>query len=106
MSMYLTHKNHLRVDKHTHTILKKLVRLSKNLYNLTRYTVRQQYFTIGTYPSYERECHLVRYDENYRLLRPQVAQQTMKVVDRSMKSFNQGGIRGKLNSKHCTTSEA
>jgi len=85
--MYLTQKNHIRCDKKTYRILRILTRLSKNLYNFTLYTVRQYYFNNGKYLPYEQAYHLVKHNENYQLLPSQVAQQTMKVVDRSMKSF-------------------
>jgi len=85
--MYLAQKNHIRTDKRTYKILKILTHLSKNLYNFTLYTVRQYYFLNGTYLPYEQAYHLVKHNENYKLLPSQVAQQTMKVVDRNMKSF-------------------
>jgi len=85
--VYLTQKNHIRCDKKTYRILRILTRLSKNLYNYTLYTVRQYYFNNGEYLPYEKAYHLVKQNENYQLLPSQVAQQTMKVVDRSMKSF-------------------
>jgi len=85
--MYLTQKNHIRCDKEIYKILRILTRLSKNLYNYTLYTVKQYYLNNGEYLPYEKAYHLVKQNENYQLLPSQVAQQTMKVVDRSMKSF-------------------
>jgi len=85
--MYLTQKNHIRCDKRTYKILRILTRLSKNLYNFTLYTLRQYYFNNGKYLPYEQAYHLVKHNENYILLPSQVAQQTMKVVDRNMRSF-------------------
>jgi len=85
--MYLTQKNHIRCDKKTYRILRMLLRLSKNLYNFTLYTVRQYYFNNGEYLPYEQAYHLVKHNENYQLLPSQVAQQTMRVVDKTMKSF-------------------
>ena len=85
--MYLSQKNHIRCDKKTYKTLRILTRLSKNLYNFTLYTVRLYYFLNGTYLPYEEAYHLVKHNENYKLLPSQVAQQTMKVVDRNMKSF-------------------
>ncbi len=87
--MYKVQKNHVRCDKKTYRILRVLTHLSKNLYNFfTLYTVRQYYFNNGEYLPYEQAYHLVKRNENYyKLLPSQIAQQTMKVVDRSMKSF-------------------
>jgi len=85
--MFKTQKNHIRCNKKTYRILRMLTRLSKNLYNFTLYTIRQYYFNNGKYLPYEQAYHLVKQNENYQLLPSQVAQQTMKVVDRCMKSF-------------------
>ena len=85
--MYLCQKNHVRCDKKTFRILRILTRLSKNLYNFTLYTMRQYYFNNWKYLSYEQAYHLVKYNENYKLLPSQVAQQTMRVADRNMRSF-------------------
>ncbi len=85
--MYLTQKNHIRCNKKTYKILRILTRLSKNLYNFTLYTVKQYYFNNGKYLPYEQAYHLVKHNENYQLLPSQVAQQTMKIVDRNMGSF-------------------
>jgi len=85
--MYLTQKNHIRCDKKTYKILRILTHLSKNLYNFTLYTLKQYYFNNGKYLPYEQAYHLVKHNENYQLLPSQVAQQTMKVVDKNMRSF-------------------
>ena len=86
-SMYLTQKNHLRATKAEYQLLRYLTRLSKNLYNTTLYTVRQSFFDTSSYLNYELAYHLLKENENYRKLPSQVAQQTMKAVDRAMKSF-------------------
>ena len=85
--MYKTQKNHLRVNKKTYKVLKELTKCSKNLYNHTLYIVRQYYFLNGEYLPYEKAYHLVKDSEAYKSLPSQVAQQTMKIVDRSFKSF-------------------
>ncbi len=86
--MYLTQKNHLRgLPKSDYQILRQLTHLSKNLYNHTLYTVRQYYFANESFLQYEQAYHYVKADENYERLPLQVAQQTMRVVNRSMRSF-------------------
>ena len=86
--MYLVQKNHLRrLSKEEYQLLKHLTRLSKNLYNNTLYTVRQYFFNNGTYLKYEKAYHYVKDNKNYEMLPSQVAQQTMKVVDRTFRSF-------------------
>ena len=72
--MYATQKNQLRrLNKQEFNALLALCRLSKNLFNVALFECRQ-YF-------------LCKSNENYRLLNTDIAQQTMKVVDRSMRSF-------------------
>ena len=87
MLMYLTQKNHLRVDKKTYKILRTLTHLSKSLYNLTLYTVKQHYELNGTFLPYVKAYHLVKDSEPYKLLPSQAAQQTMKIVERNFRSF-------------------
>jgi len=85
--MHKTQKNHLRLKKKEYLIVRMLCRLSKNLYNYTLYVVRQYYFQNGKYLPYEKAYYIVKDNENFKLLPTHVAQQTMKVVDRNMKSF-------------------
>ncbi|WP_292484843.1 transposase [Methanohalobium sp.] len=85
--MYLTQKNHLRADKQTYETLKRLTKLSKNLYNYTLYTIRQYFFNNGKYLNWKSAYHTVKENENYKLMPSQVAQNTVETVDGSMKSF-------------------
>ena len=86
--MYLTVKNQLRnlPVKYFET-LRLLCHLSKNLYNEALYSVRQYYFTERKHLTYESNYHECKVSENYKALGTDVAQQTMKVVDRNFKSF-------------------
>ena len=86
--MYATQKNQLRrLSKQEFNALVALTRLSKNLFNVALYECRQYFFTERKRLSYESNYHLCKSNENYRLLNTDIAQQTMKVVDRSMQSF-------------------
>ncbi|AEM79962.1 LOW QUALITY PROTEIN: hypothetical protein Thewi_2638 [Thermoanaerobacter wiegelii Rt8.B1] len=85
--MYKTQKNHIRCDKQTYKLLRILCHLSKNLYNYTLYYLRQHYFKTQQYLQYESVYHIVKENENYRLLPSQVAQQTLISVDEAFKSF-------------------
>ena len=86
--MYLTVKNQLRhLSVHDYETLKKLCRLSKNLYNEALYSIRRYYFTEHKYLRYESNYHVCKESENYKSLNTEIAQQTMKVVDRNFKSF-------------------
>ena len=86
--MYRNQKNQVRhLTKQEYVALKTLCRLSKNLYNATLYAIRQYYFTEKKYLRYESAYHALKDNENYKLLNTDIAQQTMKVVDRNFKSF-------------------
>ncbi len=68
-------------------VLRSLSHLSKNLYNKTLYEVRQHYFDNGEYLNYYDAYDQLKTNWNYEVLPSQVAQQTMKQVDRGFKSF-------------------
>lgn len=86
--MYLTQKNQIRDLKKTEFLaLRELCRLSKNLYNVGLYTVRQYYFQEHKHLRYESVYHLCKDNENYKSLNTDTAQQTLKVVDRTFRSF-------------------
>ena len=86
--MYLTVKNQLRhLSAREFETLRTLCRMSKNLYNEALYSVRQYYFSERQYLRYERNYHVCKESENYKALGTEIAQQTLKVVDRCFKSF-------------------
>ena len=86
--MYATQKNQLRrLSKQEFNALLALTRLSKNLFNVALYECRQYFFQERKRLTYESNYHICKMNENYRLLNTDIAQQTMRVVDRSMKSF-------------------
>jgi len=51
------------------------------------YSVRQYYFAEHKYLRYENNYHVCKESENYQALGTEIAQQTLKVVDRCFKSF-------------------
>lgn len=75
------------VNKGVYEVLLIPSKLSKNLHNSTLYTVRQCFELNNRFLRYELVYHLMKDNDNYRLLPSQVAQQTMKMVDRSFKSY-------------------
>lgn len=86
--MYLTQKNQIRgLGAREFTALRELCRLSKNLYNVGLYTVRQYYFQQRKHLRYESNYHYCKGNENYKRLNTDIAQQTLKVVDRTFRSF-------------------
>jgi IS605 OrfB family transposase len=88
MSTYAVQSNVIRgLSKKQYALLKEMCRYSNSLYNVALYNIRQHYFDTKMFLTYESNYHECKTNENYKLLQAGVAQQTMKVVDRSFKSF-------------------
>ncbi|AFZ47180.1 transposase, IS605 OrfB family [Cyanobacterium stanieri PCC 7202] len=86
--MYQTQKNQIRgLSKSEFVALQTLCRLTKNLYNVGLYQIRQFFFLENGFLRYESNYHQCKTNENYKLLNTDIAQQTLKVVDRSFRSF-------------------
>lgn len=75
------------LSKQQYALLKEMCAYSNNLYNVALYNIRQYYFSTKKFLTYENNYHVCKTNENYGLLQAGVAQQTMKVADRSFKSF-------------------
>lgn len=86
--MYLTQKNQIRgLSAREFQSLRALCRLSKNMFNVGLYETRQHFFNEREHLRYESIYHRAKENENYKLLQTDVAQQTLKIVDRSFQSF-------------------
>lgn len=86
--MYLTVKQKAKhLSKEEYNILKELCHTAKNLANEAIYKVRQYYFTEGEYLKYEKNYALLKDSPNYKMLNSNMAQQILKEVDGSFKSF-------------------
>lgn len=85
--MLLTQTVRLKLNSTEKDILANLCHLSKNLFNVGLYTVRQYFFQEQKYLSYESNYHLCKENENYQLLATDCGQQTLKYVDRCFKVF-------------------
>ena len=86
--MYLTVCQQLKhLSKDEFLILRELCRTAKNLTNQAIYQVRQHYFEHSQYLPYEKNYAILKTSENYRLLNSNMAQQILKEVDGSFKSF-------------------
>ncbi|MFX0023490.1 MAG: RNA-guided endonuclease InsQ/TnpB family protein [Candidatus Hermodarchaeota archaeon] len=73
-----------------------LCHLSKNLYNLANYYVRQEYFYLGNWLRYYDLWYILKDKEPYKILPPQSAQQILKLVDKNWKSFFQSNKNYKI----------
>lgn len=86
--MYLTQTNAMRgLTKEQYAMLREMCQYSNNLYNVALYNIRQYFFNEKRFLQYESNYHYCKTNENYGLLQAGVAQQTLKVADRSFKSF-------------------
>ena len=85
--MLLTQTVRLKLNKSEKETLANLCHLSKNLFNVGLYTVRQYFFQENKYLSYESNYHLCKENKNYKLLATDCGQQTLKYVDRCLKAF-------------------
>lgn len=86
--MFLTQTNIIRgLTKTEYAMLGEMCRYSNNLYNVALYNIRQHYFDTKQFLRYESNYHECKCNENYGLLQAGVSQQTLRVVDRSFKSF-------------------
>ncbi|WP_254172982.1 RNA-guided endonuclease InsQ/TnpB family protein [Planktothrix pseudagardhii] len=100
--MLLTQTNRLKLNKQESEIARQLCRLSKNMFNVGLYNVRQYFFQERKHLRYEGNYYHSKGNENYELLATDIAQQTLKIVDRSFQSFFkllQMKQRGELNVK-------
>ena len=86
--MYLTVKQQLKhLSKEEYLSLRELSHTAKNLYNQAVYNIRQYYFQEKKYLSYQNNYAVLKTSENYKLLNSNMAQQILKEVDGSFKSF-------------------
>ena len=86
--MYLTVKQQVKhLSKEDYKSLKELCHIAKNLTNEAIYNVRQYYFTEGKFLKYEKNYTLLKSSPNYKALNSNMAQQILKEVDGSFKSF-------------------
>lgn len=85
---YLTQSNVIRhLPKGQYAMLRELCQYSNNLYNVGLYNVRQYFFNEKKFLRYEENYHCCKLNKNYKLLQAGIAQQTLKVVNRSFMSF-------------------
>ena len=87
--MWLVEQHIIKPNNQYYKELKNLCRLSKNLYNATLYEIRQYFFENKKhlpYPAVDKKFKETN-NIDYRSLPAQTAQQIMRVVDSSFKSF-------------------
>ena len=86
--MYLTIKQQVKnLNKNEYLTLRELSHIAKNLTNEALYNIRQFYFREGKILSYNENYKILKNSKNYKLLNSNMAQQIIKEVDGSFKSF-------------------
>ena len=86
--IYLTVKQQAKhLSKKDYITIKELCHAAKNLANEAIYNVRQYYFVEGEFLKYEKNYVLLKNSPNYKALNSNMAQQILKEVDCSFKSF-------------------
>ena len=86
--MHLTVKQQVkRLSKEDYRTIRELCHIAKNLANEAIYNVRQYYFSEGEFLKYEKNYTLLKNSPNYKALNSNMAQQILKEVDGSFKSF-------------------
>ena len=85
--MYLTIRQQAKLSKYEYDTLLELCRYAKNLFNEGLYNCRQYYFNESGYLNYEKNYHLLKNSDNYKMLNSNMAQQILKEVDGSFQSF-------------------
>lgn len=87
-AMYLTVKQQLKhLSKEGYLFLRELSHTAKNLYNQAVYNIRQYYFQENKYLNYQNNYAVLKTSDNYKILNSNMAQQILKEVDGSFKSF-------------------
>ena len=86
--MHLIVKQQVKhLSKEDYKTIKELCHIAKNLANEAIYNVRQYYFAEGEFLKYEKNYTLLKNSPNYKALNSNMAQQILKEVDGSFKSF-------------------
>ena len=99
---YRTQRQQLnKLSKKEYVALRELCYLSKNMYNVALYSIRQNFFKNKKILSYVDNYHLIKDNENYQELNSNMAQQIIKEVHGAFSSFF-----GLLKSKKAKTYEA
>ena len=86
-SLYAVCSCYLRLNKREYDVIKEMLQYSNNLYNQGLYQTRQYFFKNDEQLSYDKNYHICKTNENYKLLQAGVAQQTLKDVAAAFKSF-------------------
>lgn len=85
--LYAVCSCYLRLNKQEYDVIKEMLQYSNNLYNQGLYQTRQYFFKNDEQLSYDKNYHICKTNENYKLLQAGVSQQVLKDVAAVFKSF-------------------
>lgn len=86
--LYGTQKQQLKnLTKREYIAIKRISHLAKDMYNVGLYNVRQYFFENKKYLPYASNYTICKTNENYKELNSNIAQQILKEVDGSFRSF-------------------
>jgi len=85
--VYLTVRQQPKLSKYEYDTLLELCRYAKDLYNEALYNIRQCFFKESRYLNYYENYGLLKNSDNYKMLNSNMAQQILKEVDGSFRSF-------------------
>ena len=87
--MILAEKHIIKKNDYRFEDLQNICKLSKNLYNVALYKIRQQFFEGGKFLTAFSLDGILRKEQNidYNALPQKVSQQTLKMVEQNFKSF-------------------
>lgn len=86
--MFGTIKQRIKyLSKEDYRNLRYLCRVSKNLVNETIYNIRNHYDIFKEFLSYNRNYHMLKHSENYKILNSAIAQQVILNVYESFKNY-------------------
>ena len=75
------------LSKAEYSMLREMCTYANNLYNKALYEVRQHYFKTGQYLRYEKNYHICKNNENFRMLAVSVGVQTLRKVAHAFTTF-------------------
>ncbi len=85
--MQLVERTIIKQNHQNYKELDHLAFLSKNLYNIANYLIRQEYIINGNYWNYNKVQKLLQNQVDYQALPAKVSQQVLRVLDKNWDSY-------------------
>ncbi len=85
--MQLVERTIIKQNHPTYKSLDNLAFLSKNLYNIANYIVRQEFINNGNYLNYNKVQNILQNQADYQAIPAKVSQQVLILLDKNWQSF-------------------